>query len=154
MPIEQEMERRGCERMVRLYNRLVEMDKDFAKSADFGDYVRTIYIDLSKAIGYPKDVPAPEPQFNRADVTTPQPPVITNSITGEVLNKTQDQKLTNKVEAFDAVNEAWNCCPTCNSKKIHYGGKDGKKVYCACFDCRIFLNVSKTGEPIITEMKK
>ena len=146
MPIEQELERRGCERMVRLYQKLGEMDHNLAQREDFGDFIRTVYIDLSKQIGFPKETEIPTPEFNRADLATPQT---------DLPPKTQEQKLTNKpVEPFDNVNESWVCCPTCGSKKIHYGGKDGKKDYCACFDCRIFLNVSKTGEPVITEMKK
>lgn len=103
-----------------------------------------------KTVGFPKMPEVPiEPNFNRADLTTPQLNLLKND------QPKEQSKLTNKpVEAFDKVNEVWICCPRCGSKKIHFGGKDGKKEYCACFDCRVFLNVSKTGEPVITEMKK
>jgi Pyruvate/2-oxoacid:ferredoxin oxidoreductase delta subunit len=98
-----------------------------------------------KSVGYPKMPNAPPvPEFNRADLTTPQ----TN------LPMKDEQKLTNKPnETFDKANEVWICCPRCGSKKITHEGKKG--TYTACFGCGIFLNVGKNGEPLEpTEMKK
>ena len=118
-----------------------------------GQLIGGILNRTEKTNGFPAPAkPAPLQDFKRADE-----PVITNSMTGEVLNPPIVKRaLTNqpKEEAFDKVNESWDHCPTCGSVKIHFGGKDGKKAYSACFDCRVFLNVSKTGEPIITEMNK
>jgi len=98
--------------------------------------------------------PAPLQDFKRADE-----PVITNSMTGEVLNKPEmpivGRALSNTpIDPFDKVKHEWICCPICNSTDIVQEGTKGR--YHACFapGCKVFLNVSKEGQPIIKEMKK
>lgn len=109
-----------------------------------GQLIGGILNRAEKAVGYPKSSPVvPEPQFNRADLTTPQ----TN------LPEAPRKLTLEPPVAFDTAAHKWVACPRCGSKKIIHDGKKG--TYAACFGCGVFLNVGKNGEPLEpTEMKK
>jgi hypothetical protein len=147
-PIELEIERRACERMIRIYETLGNSSGDIAAREDFGEFVRTIYIDLSKAIGYPKETPVnvPEPQFDRADAA-PQlkvPPTDPAVIKEQVEKQTaaSENKLTNvpKGIAYDKDKPGWNFCPLCFSTNINHVRASDQRKYQACFDDKVFLN--------------
>jgi hypothetical protein len=148
-PIEQEFERRALERMVRLFNGLGDMSGDMAARDDFGEFVRTIYIDLSKAIGFPKEEPIPAcPEFEPADKlpgAPVPPPKAEKQATLEPAKA--EQKLAHVTPAYDKDKLVWNRCPRCGSTKIGYAKGNGDPFQ-ACFDCRVFLNTDGKQNPM------
>lgn len=56
--------------------------------------------------------------------------------------------------SFDKNAKKWICCPLCGSKDVNKQSAKTGKAYVACFEkgCKVFLNVDKSGAPIVREM--